>query len=159
MKRNIYLDFGYLVILAASFGAVMTLGVLVAPVVFNPNTLLVDVTLDRYNSGMLMSEIFARFSSWLYAVVIIVALYEAMWYKKGQRDALSFASAFIVIASSLLFSAVYVPKILAMQALGSEATQSDTFANIHIASEIDFKILAVALVVLFIRRLMLLRRA
>jgi len=159
MKRNIYLDFGYLVILAASFGAVMTLGVLVAPVVFNPNTLLVDVTLDRYNSGMLMSEIFARFSSWLYAVAIVVALYEAMWYKKGQRDALSFASAFIVIASSLLFSAVYVPKILAMQALGSEATQSDTFANIHIASEIDFKILAVALVVLFIRRLMLLRRA
>jgi len=159
MKRNIYLDFGYLVILAASFGGVMTLGVLVAPVVFNPNTLLVDVTLDRYNSGMLMSEIFARFSSWLYAVAIVVALYEAMWYKKGQRDALSFASAFIVIASSLLFSAVYVPKILAMQALGSEATQSDTFANIHIASEIDFKILAVALVVLFIRRLMLLRRA
>jgi len=159
MKRNIYLDFGYLVILAASFGAVMTLGVLVAPVVFNPNTLLVDVTLDRYNSGMLMSEIFARFSSWLYAVAIVVALYEAMWYKKGQRDALSFASAFIVIASSLLFSAVYVPKILAMQALGSEATQSDTFANIHIASEIDFKILAVALVVLLIRRLMLLRRA
>lgn len=159
MKRNIYLDFGYLVILAASFGAVITLGVLVAPVVFNPNALLVDVTLDRYNSGMLMSEIFDRFSSWLYAVTVMVALYEAMWYKMGQRDALSFASAFIVIASSLLFSAVYVPKILAMQALGAEATQSDTFANIHMASEIDFKILAVALVVLFIRRLMLLRRA
>jgi hypothetical protein len=52
---------------------------------------------------------------------------------------------------------VYAPKILSMQAMGMEATQSDTFSNIHIASEIDFKILAVALLILFIRRLMLLR--
>jgi len=56
-----------------------------------------------------------------------------------------------------MFSSVYVPKILSMQALGREATQSDTFENVHIASEIDFKILAVALLVLFIRRLMILR--
>jgi len=56
-----------------------------------------------------------------------------------------------------MFSGVYAPKILAMQSMGVEATQSDTFENIHIASEIDFKILAVALFVLFIRRLMLLR--
>jgi hypothetical protein len=44
-----------------------------------------------------------------------------------------------------------------MQRLGAEATQSDTFRNIHLASELDFKILAIALFVLFIRRLMLLR--
>lgn len=159
MRNNIYLDFGYLVILAASFGAVMTLGMLVAPVVFNPNTLLVDVTLDRYNSGMIMSEIFHRFSNWLYGVVALVVIYEAMWYKKGQRDAIAFASAFVVVATSLLFSAVYVPKILSMQALGVEATLSDTFANIHSASELDFKLLALSLIVLFVRRLMLLRRA
>ncbi|MCD6259147.1 MAG: DUF4149 domain-containing protein [Helicobacteraceae bacterium] len=159
MKNNIYLDFGYLVILAASFGAVMTLGMLVAPVVFNPNTLLVDVTLDRYNSGMIMSEIFHRFSNWLYGVAALVVIYEAMWYKKGQRDAIAFASAFVVVATSLLFSAVYVPKILSMQALGAEATLSDTFANIHTASELDFKLLALSLIVLFVRRLMLLRRA
>jgi hypothetical protein len=159
VRNNIYVDFGYLVVLAATFGAVMTLGVLVAPVVFNPNALLVDVALDRYNSGMLMSEIFARFSTWLYIVATLVVIYEAMWYKRGQRDAISFASAFIVVATSLLFSAVYVPKILSMQALGAEATMSDTFANIHTASELDFKILAVSLIVLFIRRLMLLRRA
>ena len=80
-------------------------------------------------------------------------------YKTGQRDAIAFASAVTVIFSSLMFSAVYSPKILAMQVLGAEATQSDTFHNIHIASEIDFKILAVALLVLFVRRLMLLRLA
>jgi len=75
----------------------------------------------------------------------------------GQRDAIAFGSAAIVLFASLMFSGVYAPKILAMQALGVEATQSDTFENIHMASELDFKILAVALLVLFIRRLMLLR--
>ena len=159
MKTNIYLDFSYLVVLAATFGAVMTLGMLAAPVVFNPNGYLVEVSLDRYNSGMIMAEIFRRFSTWLYAVAAFVLIYEALWYKKGQRDALSFASAFVVVFTALMFSGVYVPKILAMQAIGPEATMSDTFANIHLASEIDFKLLALGLIILFIRRLMLLRRA
>lgn len=159
MKRNIYFDFGYLIVLAATFGAVLVLGALVAPVIFNPNGHLVDVTLDRYNSGMLMSEIFRRFAYFLSAVGTIVILYEAYWYKMGQRDAISFAAAFAVIFSAFMFSTIYVPKILAMQALGAEATQSDTFATLHMASELDFKILAVALIVLFVRRLMLLQRA
>jgi hypothetical protein len=157
LKRNIYLDFSYLVILAASFGAVLVLGALVAPVIFHTDKLTVDLLIDHYNAGIVMAEIFHRFSYWLYIVVIAVVFYESKQYKSGQRDAVAFASAVVVIFSSLMFSAVYAPKILAMQALGREATQSDTFENIHIASEIDFKILALALIVLFVRRLMLLR--
>ena len=157
MKRNIYLDFTYLVILAASFGAVLVLGALVAPVIFHTDKITVDLLINHYNAGIIMAEIFHRFSYWLYVVVIMTVLYESMQYKTGQRDAVAFSSAVIVIFTSLMFSAVYAPKILAMQALGAEATQSDTFHNIHIASEIDFKILAVALIVLFVRRLMLLR--
>ena len=68
-----------------------------------------------------------------------------------------FLSAVTALFSGLMFSAVYAPKILSMQALGMEATQSDTFQNIHIASELDFKILAVSLLILFVRRLMLLK--
>ena len=157
MSKRIYIDFSYLILLAASFGGVIVLGAFVAPVIFNPDTLLVDMTMDRYNSGMLMGEIFYRFSYWIYALAIFVFVFEAAEYKKGNRDAVAFASAVIVVSTSLLYSAVYVPKILSMQSLGVEATQSDTFNNIHIASEIDFKILTVALVVLFVRRLMLLR--
>jgi len=104
-----------------------------------------------------MAEIFHRFSFWLYFVTLFVVLYETIMYKMGQRDAITFGAAITVMFSSLMFSAVYAPKILAMQSMGAEATQSDTFHNIHIASEIDFKILAVALLVLFVRRLMLLR--
>ncbi len=145
--------------LAATFGAVMVLGAISAPVIFNTDKILVDVTLDHYNAGIIMGEIFNRFSYWIYTLAIVVVIYEVVAYKMGQRDAIIFASAITVIFSSLMFSAVYAPKILSMQALGIEATQSDTFANIHKASELDFKILAAALLVLFVRRLMLLRRA
>ncbi len=156
MSKKIYIDFSYLVLLAATFGAVLVLGAFVAPVVFHTDKILVDMLMDNYNAGIIMGEIFHRFSYWVYALALAVVLYEAALYKTGQRDAIAFASAVTVIFSSLMFSAVYAPKILAMQALGIEATQSDTFHNVHIASEIDFKILAVALLVLFIRRLMLL---
>ena len=157
MKRNIYIDFTYLVSLAATFGGVLVLGALVAPVVFHTDKILVGMMLDHYNAGIIMAEIFSRFSYVLYFIAVAVLLYESAQYKMGQRDAIAFGASVSVIFSSLMFSAVYAPKILAMQALGAEATQSDTFENIHIASEIDFKILAVALVILFIRRLMLLR--
>lgn len=157
MKKRMYIDFSYLIMLAASFGGVIVLGAFVAPVIFNTDRILVEVTLDHFNSGIIMGEIFRRFSYWLYIVASVVALYEAAMYKMGQRDAIAFSSAVTVIFSSLMFSAVYSPKILSMQSIGLEATQSDTFASVHMASELDFKILAVALVILFIRRLMLLR--
>ncbi len=157
IKRNIYLDFSYLLVLAASFGAVLALGAIVAPVVFHTDVMLYGVLLDNYNAGIIMGEIFRRFSFWVYFLAAYVAVYEALMYKSGQRDNIIFGSAFLTVATSLMFSAVYSPKILTMQALGTEATQSDTFANLHIASEIDFKILAVSLVILFLRRLMLLR--
>ncbi len=157
MKKNIYLDFTYFIVLAATFGAVLVLGAVVAPVIFHTDKITVNLLIDHYNAGIIMGEIFHRFSYWTYFVATFVALYEAIVYKMGQRDAISFAAAVTVIFASLMFSAVYVPKILSMQALGAEATQSDTFENIHIASEIDFKILAFALLVLFVRRLMLLR--
>jgi len=157
VKRNIYADFSYLLVLAASFGGVLVLGALVAPVVFHTDKILFEMLLDNYNAGKIMAEIFHRFSFWLYFVALFVVLYESIMYKMGQRDAIAFGASVTVLFSSLMFSGVYAPKILAMQAMGAEATQSDTFHNVHIASEIDFKILAVALLVLFIRRLMLLK--
>ena len=105
-----------------------------------------------------LSNCFCRFSYWIYFLAFFAIIYEGIEYKQGHRDAIAFGSAAIVVFTSLMFSGVYAPKILAMQALGVEATQSDTFHNIHIASEIDFKLLAIGLVVLFVRRLMLLRK-
>ena len=159
MRKRIYIDFSYLIILAATFGAVIVLGVVVAPVVFHTDSIVNAVLLDNYDAGIIMGEVFHRFSYWIYFLAFSVVAYEAVMYKMGQRDNIIFVSSVIVVFSSLMFSAVYSPKIMSMQVLGIEATQSNTFKNIHIASELDFKLLAVALLILFIRRLMLLRRA
>lgn len=157
MKKNIYIDFGYLIILAATFGAVIVLGAIVAPIVFHSDRVLNAVLLDNYNAGIIMGEIFRRFSYWVYFLAFFVTAYELIMYKRGQRDIVIFGSSVTVVFSALMFSAVYSPKILSMQRLGIEATQSDTFKNVHMASELDFKILAFGLLLLFIRRLMLLR--
>lgn len=157
MKRNIYIDFTYLITLAATLGAVVVLGAIAAPVIFHTQDILNSAALDSYNAGIVMAEIFRRFSYWIYFLAFFIALYEIVMYKNGQRDAIIFASSATALFSALMFSAVYSPKIISMQSLGAEATQSDTFRNTHFASELDFKILATALLVLFIRRLMLLK--
>jgi len=131
----------------------------VAPVVFHSDRYLVGMLIDHYNMGIIMSEIFRRFSYVVYFCVAYIAIYEALMYKTAVRDKWALLSAFVALFSGLMFAAVYVPRILAMQAAGSEATMSDTFANLHMASELDFKIFAIALFILFIRRLMLLQQA
>jgi hypothetical protein len=157
LKRNIFIDFAYLITLAATLGAVVVLGAIAAPVIFHAQDILNGAALDSYNAGIVMAEIFRRFSYWIYFLAFFIAAYEMVMYKNGQRDAIIFASSATALFSALMFSAVYSPKIISMQGLGAEATQSDTFRNIHFASELDFKILATALLVLFIRRLMLLK--
>jgi len=157
LKKNIYIDFTYFIFLAATFGGVIILGAFVAPVVFHTDAILDGASLNHYNAGIIMGEIFHRFSYWIYVTALFIASYEAVAYKLGQRDRIVFLSAITALFSALMFSAVYAPKILYMQALGIEATQSDTFSNIHVASELDFKILAISLLILFVRRLMLLK--
>lgn len=158
MKRNIYFDFGYLITIAATFGAVLALGAIVAPVVFQTDKLGLSVLIDNYNAGIIMGTIFKHFSYWLDFLVLYVALYEMISYKMFQRDRIAILSAMTVVFTSLMFNGVYIPKIIALQDMGVEATKSNTFDNLHTASEWDFKILAAALFVLFIRRLMLLKR-
>jgi hypothetical protein len=107
--------------------------------------------------GIIMGEIFRRFSYVVYFCVVFILIYEVYMYKMMRIDKIAILSGFIAVFSGLLFSGVYVPQILSYQTAGVEATISDSFKNIHTASEIDFKILAVSLIILFIRRLMLLR--
>lgn len=136
----------YLMLIAATLGGVLILGVFVAPVVFN------TTALERYEEGIIMADIFSRFTYWLYVMLVAIILYEGYEYKNFKRDRIIIASALMSIFTILMFNAVYTPKILEMQSLGEEATMSEEFSNIHIASEIDFKLLAIGLIVLFARR-------
>jgi len=54
LKRNIYIDISYFVILAATLGAVLVLGAIVAPIVFHTDEILVDMLLENYNAGIIM---------------------------------------------------------------------------------------------------------
>ncbi len=156
-RNNIYVELAYLLLLGASLGAVLVLGIIVASVIFNSEQYLPIALLDHYNEGILMGEIFHRFSYWIYGLCMAVVVYEILEYRALRRDGIAQIAALVVIGTSLMFSGVYAPKILQMQALGVEATMSDAFDALHKASELDFKILALALAVLFVRRIMLLR--
>lgn len=145
----------YLLLVAMTLGAVLTLGIFVTATLFHSDSYLAGVILGNYNEGVLMAEIFRRFSYFIYFMAAVVFVFEGNEYKHGRRDNYAMVSGFVVIVTSLLFSGVYTPKILEMQALGAEATQSEAFEALHLGSEIDFKFLAVALGVLFIRRMQL----
>jgi hypothetical protein len=156
-RRNIYVEIAYLLFIGATLGAVLVLGVIVAAVIFNSESYLSVALLDHYNEGVLMAEVFRRFAYWAYALSAVVALYEVLEYRALRRDGIAQISALSVIATSLMFAAVYTPKILLMQLEGADATATEAFDALHKASEMDFKILAVALGVLFVRRVMMLR--
>ena len=154
--KEMVFDFGYFIVLLTGVGGVLALGAIVAPVIFHPE--IVGLEMSRFESGLLMSEIFRRFSYFLNFIALYILLYEIIKYRFMQRDKIVILSAITSFASIAMFSGVYIPKILELQAKGSEFTSSKTFEDLHFASELDFKVLAFALLVLFIRRLMLLRR-
>ncbi len=151
MNKKALVDVIYLLLIAMSAGAVLVLGVFVAAVVFHSEIYLTLPLLSRYEEGKIMGEIFHRFSYWGYFMAGVIALYEVSRYKVMQIDKIAILSALGSIGTLLLFSAVYTPKILEYQARG-EAAIDESFEVLHKASEIDFKILLLMLLILFIRR-------
>lgn len=155
MNKKAVIDVIYLLLIAMSAGAVLVLGVFVAAVVFHSEAYLTVPLLSRYEEGKIMGEIFRRFTYWSYFMAAVIAVYEVSRYKVMQIDKISMLSAMGSIATLLLFSAVYTPKILEYQSRG-EAAIDASFEALHKASEIDFKILLVMLLILFCRRTYLL---
>lgn len=155
MNKKVVFDVVYLLLIAMSAGAVLVLGVFVAAVVFHSESYLTLPLLSRYEEGKIMGEIFRRFTYWSYFMAAVIAVYEVSRYKVMQIDKVAILSALGSIGTLLLFSAVYTPKILEYQARG-EAAIDESFEALHKASEIDFKILLLMLVILFSRRAYLL---
>ncbi|DAB38288.1 MAG: DUF4149 domain-containing protein [Sulfuricurvum sp.] len=151
MNKKVVIDVLYILLIAMTAGAVLVLGVFVAAVVFHSEVYLTLPLLSRYEEGKIMGEIFRRFTYWAYFMSAVIAVYEVSRYKVMQIDKISILSALGSIGTLLLFSAVYTPKILEYQSRG-EAAIDASFEALHKASEIDFKILLLTLLILFSRR-------
>lgn len=152
MNKKALIDIVYLLLIAMTAGALLILGAFVAAVVFHSELYLSIPLLSRYEEGKIMGEIFRRFSYWAYFMAVVITVYEVSRYKVMQIDRISILSALASIGTLLLFAAVYVPKILEYQVLGESAMDA-SFEALHKASELDSKILLIALLILFCRRL------
>lgn len=152
MNKKALIDVFYLLTIGMTIGAVLVLGAFVAAVVFHSEMFLSIPLLSRYEEGKIMGEIFRRFSYWGYIMAAIITTYEISRYKVMQIDKVSILSAMGAIGTLLLFSAVYTPRMLEFQQQGEVAMMNHSFESLHKASEIDFKILLVMLLVLFGRR-------
>jgi cellulose synthase/poly-beta-1,6-N-acetylglucosamine synthase-like glycosyltransferase len=150
-KTEQYIEIAYLLLLFSTFGISIFLGIGVTSTIFGSEISLGEELLSNYQEGLIMTTIFIKFGYFLNFVAISVVLFEAWMWKNGERDRVIFSSAFTTVATALLFVHYYTPQVLEFQSL--ENTETEVFKNIHLASEIDFKIFAVAILVLGIKRI------
>ena len=143
----------YLIFLSAVLGAGLFAGIVVAPVTFHTEQWLGSEVLTQFQEGQIMTENFLRLSYLVNVLLVSVVLYEGYKFKKFERDTLTQVATFFVLATGLLFSQYYIPDIIAMQEQGVEATTSVAFINTHKGSEINFKIFALALLVLIVQNM------
>lgn len=150
LKRII--DLTYLILLGASIGGILTLGIVMTSTVFHSANY-IGPLLSHYQEGQIMSGGFVKFSYFLTLMFFVIMFYEIYSYKILQRDKTVMISALVSLFTIGLFTGVYTPRILQMQKLGQEATQTPEFERLHLGSELDFKILVAALIILMGRRL------
>jgi len=141
----------YLIFLSVVLGASLYAGVVVAPVTFNTEEIFGFSVLSQFQEGMIMTQNFIKLSYLVTLSVIVTVIYEGYKYKKGERDKLTFIALFLVVATGLMFSHYYLPDIIIMQQAGEEMTKTQLFIDTHKASEINFKIIAFALLLLLVR--------
>jgi hypothetical protein len=146
------MDMLYLILLGATIGAILAIGIIMTSTIFNSEAY-IGPLLSHYQEGSIMSAGFDKFSYFLGFMGIVIFAYEMFSYKILQRDKTVMLATLVALSAIGLFVGVYMPKILEMQAQGEEATKSAAFENLHLGSEIDFKILLISLIVLMGRRL------
>ena len=147
MRR--YIVIGYLVFISIVVGIILTLGILVAPVMFHAHDL-IEQSISHYSEGLIMQEIFRRSQYVLLLLGAVIFVYELYDYRKGKRDGIVLASAFAAIFTIAMFSFYYIPDMLVLQQ--AHQTQTEAFKSLHIGSKMDFQIMLFALTVLLLRR-------
>lgn len=143
----------YLLLLSILGGSLITLGVMVAPIVFKAPSILPEFNLTLFESGKLMSQIIVRFNFLLGAIGFVVLLYEIISFIYSKRSLVYLILGVAIGALCLLFVFYYTPYILNAQKVGEVALQSAEFARSRAQSEWLFKELLVLVCALFFLRL------
>ncbi len=133
-------------------GTELTLGILVAPVIFSPQSIIGEGVLTHFMSGQMMTKIFLKFNYVLLFISAFVAVSELFDLRKKLAFSLKFSTfmlSFLNLALALSFVFIFTPFIVHAQSLGAEATQTEEFAKMHSASEYVMKVMLVLQLILF----------
>lgn len=149
----------YIFIIAALIGIELSLGALVAPVVFFPQQIIGEGVLSHFQSGQLMSEIFARYGGILIAVSVICLVFEMINFNnnKSQSFRLRLSTLMLTLVNiilALLFVLYFTDYVINAQKIGAEATTTQEFAQIHAVSEWCMKLIVVFQAVLFFAKIL-----
>ena len=133
-------------------GTELTLGILVAPVIFFPQNIIGEGVLTHFMSGQMMTKIFLKFNYVLLFVSAFVVVSELFDLRKKLAFSLKFSTfmlSFLNLALALSFVFIFTPFIVQAQSLGAEATQTAEFAKMHSTSEYVMKVMLVLQLILF----------
>lgn len=143
----------YLFLLAAMVGIELSLGVLLAPILFHANELLGIQLLSRLQSGTLMSFAFIKFNYALVFVSVLALGMEGFYFFRkidGFKKRFSrLMLAIIVLALSLLFVFYFSSYILEAARSAFANTNMQVFEKMHKASEYVLKLIMFGQLVLF----------
>lgn len=153
MRLSNYWKAFYILILGMALGAGIFAGAMTAPVVFHANDYIPGATLNHYQMGSLMSELFARLNILIILSLVAILIEEVRKFRFREKDTFESLSAVLILIAGTLFAFYYVPEILTLQSQGPEATVTEAFANLHDASEMWFKVYALFMAVLIIRKM------
>lgn len=135
----------YQFLLAGLIGVELTLGILVAPIIFYPQRVGVEV-LSHFQSGLLMGELFVKMGYILLGVSFFSLGCEFLSLKK---QFFRFILSLLIATLACVFVFYFSDFILHAQSLGEKATQTQEFQSIHKWSEWTLKLIVALQILLF----------
>lgn len=143
----------YILLLGVGAGIIVALGAFTAPVIFNASQLL-SFEMDRFSSGLIMTEIFVRSNVYLNFIAFIIVVFEIYAYRyTTYRSKIDLTLGTIAVTGIFSFTSYYTPLIIEAQKLGIEATTTDSFRDIHRYAEMDYTVVLLALIALVFHRI------
>lgn len=151
MKKIPLISIAYLLCIGICIGAIITTGVISAPIVFRMDSIIPELGATKFDMGIVMGMVFQRLNYVLNAMAFIIVVYELLNFGRGNRkDYFALVIGGINIVLIFAFTLYYTRAILSAQSQGAAAIATPEFDSLHTQSEQVFKILLVTFIISFI---------